>query len=137
MHLLHVPPNSQKSVKLVFDNLIYRCPFTLCWHTYTDQYCNSRRNVNFTNNTVGHIVFLDVRTGCHEDWRYRSICIALIGGDGVTVDTVEAFFVEVDDIAATIAVQAEVCSFFTTYCERYDTLTISTIVVEVVNNLTF
>ena len=109
----------------------------MCWHSYAAEHCYGWGYVNFADYTVGYVVFLDVRASCHEDWGYGGICIAMIGGDGVTVDTVEAFFVEVDDIAGVVPVKAEVSCFFLTYCQGNDTLAVPAVAVKIVDNLSF
>ena len=122
---------------LFFDNLIYRSPFTLSRHTYATENSNCRRNVNFTDHTICNEILFDIWTCCHKDWGYRSICVALIGRDGVTMDTVESFLVKVNNIANIMSVQPKMSGFLLTNCQSNNTLAIPTIIVQIIDDLTF
>ena len=122
---------------LFFDNLIYRSPFTLSRHTYATENSNCRRNVNFTDHTICYEILFNIRACRHKDWRYRSICVALIGRDGVTMDTVESFFVEVNNIANIMSIQPKVSGFLLTNCQSNNTFAIPTIIVQIIDDLAF
>ena len=124
--------------RLVFENLIYRCPFAILWHAGTEQGCNGRSNVNLTDGTFHIVIMLDTVAGSNEDWGKAGAIVAFIGGETLAVFGNEVFTVHVNNVAGEWAVETEHLRILVVECHSNDTVTVGiSVSVKVVDDLFF
>ena len=124
--------------RLVFEDLIYRCPFAISWHAGTEQGCHGRRNVNLTNGTFHIVVMLDAVTGSNENWRNAGAIVAFVGGETLAVFGNKVFTVHVNNVAGIWAVKAEYLCILVVECHSDDTVAVGiSVSVKVIDDLFF
>ena len=83
---------------LLFQNLIYRCPFTISRHIYAKNSGYSRRNIDFTNHALCLDSFPDPSPSCHKDRGNRSVEISFNSRRSIAMKMIKTFINEVNNI---------------------------------------
>ena len=122
---------------VVFKDLVCNGTFALFWHTNAEHMSNSWGNVSLTDDTFRLVALLEALTSCDEDWGNGGIVDTFYHWQCIAVETVDAFFEPVEDIAAFWAAGTENHCIFIAHSHNDNAFAVQAIAVKGVDDLAF